>query len=259
MTTGFKIPELRMPTLEEHKAASAKWLKRVGPCLYENWPQALKDLSFRTELVELTRADQETMWNMFDRDRDEAALARLTERLDAAIKAFDPDGCFVRLSSRSPKDFYYPGIPRLKTGEEVTNALLGSMRILDDLTEYRYADAACYLLLREFRSIPAHEEFRCFIREGRIAGVSQYQYRDFFPELIADRDSVAARCFAFLESILPKLHVQNIVVDVWLGETPLLIEINPYGLSDPCLLDYAELETADRLFRLVEKQPPGED
>ena len=47
-------------------------------------------------------------------------------------------------------------------------------------------------------------------------------------------------------------------MDVWLGERPMLIEINPYGLSDPCLLDYAELETASKLFRLVEAQASGE-
>src|SRR4051812_11138404 len=106
MSTKFTIPEIRMPTLEEHRAASAAWLKRVGPCLYENWPQTPKDLSFRTESVELTVAEQEMLWNMFDAKRDEQALAMLAEKLTAAITAFNPEGCFVRLSSRSPKDFY---------------------------------------------------------------------------------------------------------------------------------------------------------
>ena len=49
-----------------------------------------------------------------------------------------------------------------------------------------------------------------------------------------------------------KVHIQNVVVDVWLADTPMLIEINPYGRSDPCLLGYEELEVADRLFRIVE-------
>ena len=182
MTKEFKIPEIRMPTLEEPGCFS-RMAESRRPCLYENWPQDLKDLSFRTELIELTQADQEILWNMFDTHRDDEALAKLAERIDIAIKAFDPQGCFVKLSSRSPKDYYYPGVPRLKTGKEVTDALLGSMRILDDLTEYKYADTPCYLLLREFHSIPPEQEFRCFIRDGRIAGVSQYEYREFFPGL----------------------------------------------------------------------------
>ena len=41
-------------------------------------------------------------------------------------------------------------------------------------------------------------------------------------------------------------------------EKHMLIEINPYGRSDPCLLGYAELETADRLFRIVEARTSGE-
>jgi len=254
--TTFTIPEPRMPTLEEHRATSAAWLKRIGPCLYENWSQSLKDLSFRTAVVELTRTDQETLWNMFDKERDEAELARLSERIDAAIKAFDQKGCFVRLSSRSPKDFYFPGIPLLKSGAEVTTALLGSMRILDDLMEYRYADTPCYLLLRQYHAIPPEEEFRCFIRDREVVGITQYHYRDYFPQLDTDRGLILDRIQQFLEYlVLPNLHIDTVVVDIWLRADPLLIEINPYGLSDPCLLSYPELETSAGLFRIVETDP----
>lgn len=250
----FFIPEPRMPTLEEHRATSAAWLKRIGSCLYENWPEALKALSFRTELVELTPADQELLWNILDGKPDVKTVRRLADSLTSSITAFDPKGCFVRLSSRSPKDWYYPGIPCLTTGDEIIDALVNSMRIVDDLMEYKYADIPCYLLLREYHQIPAEQEFRCFIREGQIVGVSQYEYRTFFPGLVRDRQAVAARCIAFLESILPKIHLQTVVIDLWLREEPLVIEINPYGLSDPCLLSYDEMETSTGLFRIVENE-----
>jgi hypothetical protein len=252
----FTIPEFKEPTLEEHRATSAVWLKRIGPCLYENWSEALKALSFRTKQVELTRADQDTLWNMFDNCRDERALSDLSHRLDEAMRVFDPAGCFARLSSRSPKDFYFPGVPLLKNGTELTTALLGSLRILDDLTEYRYAETPCFLLLREFHPIPPEQEFRCFIRDRKVVGITQYHYHDLFPQMAAEREQIAVRIQRFLDSsILPVLHLDTVVVDVWLRDDPLLIEINPYGLSDPCLLSYPEMEgNGLPLFRIVESE-----
>src|SRR5262249_11808306 len=147
------IPEPRIPTLEEHRATSARWLKRLGPCLYENWPQALKDLSFRTELVELMEADRKAIWAAMD-GKEAPELAPLLAKLDHAIAAFGGEA-FVKLSSRSPKDWWPPEGPApFRSGADILGTFAGSMRIADDLVEYDYADTPCYLLLREFKPIP---------------------------------------------------------------------------------------------------------
>jgi hypothetical protein len=240
-----------MPTLEEHRAASAAWLKRIGPCLYENWPQALKDLSFRTELMELTEEDRKSIWAMMD-GKDEGAALR--EKIDRHVADF-VDGFFAKLSSRSPKDCWpEEGPPPCRSGADVLNLFACSMRIADDLIEYDYTDTPCYLLLREHRTIPKQEEWRCFIRKGEVVGITQYHYRDFFPKLVADKDQIADRIQKFLaERVLPHLHIDTVVVDVWLCDEPLLIEINPYGHSDPCLLTYSEIDGSGLpLFKIVE-------
>jgi hypothetical protein len=236
-----------MPTEEEHRAASARWLKHIGPCLWENWPEALKALSFRTELLELTSEDQQAIWAIMD---GKGVPKALEEKLDQRIREFGP--CFIKLSSRSPKDWWPDeGPPACTSGAEVLGSLGGSMRIADDLIEYQYAETPCYLLLREHHVIPKHEEWRCFIREGKIAGITQYHYRDFFPEMV--REQIEARCRGFLQTaVMPVLHLDTVVVDVWLREEPLVIEINPYGLSDPCLFSYPELQEADGELRVVE-------
>jgi hypothetical protein len=58
----------------------------------------------------------------------------------------------------------------------------------------------------------------------------------------------------FLESaVLPVRHIDPVVVDVWLKNEPLVIEINPVGLSDPCLLSNPEMEHCEKpLFQVVE-------
>ena len=47
-----------------------------------------------------------------------------------------------------------------------------------------------------------------------------------------------------VSAIIPILPIDTLVLDIWLKEKPMVIEINPYGLSDPCLFTYKELETA---------------
>lgn len=260
MTEGLKIPILKMPTLEEHRAISAAWLSRIGPCLYENWPQALKDLSFRTELVELTREDQEILIGIIDNQPDALANTTLPDKITEAIQTISHDGCFVKLSSRSPKDTFYPDVIRFRTGHEVLGAFSESERIIDDLIQYKYADTPCYLMLREFLPIPLHDEWRCFVRKGEIVGVTQYHYHEFFPQLTAGKAAAYEHILSFLvDRVLPHLHVDTIVVDVWLGDNPLLIELNPYGLSDPCLLSYQELDGIELpLFKILEAVPVGE-
>jgi hypothetical protein len=79
----------------------------------EAWYEALKDVTFRTEFVELSieeaRALVETYWTWKRSGADDGPLPPLLEALEkrvaAAMEALEsPCGVFVKLSSRSPKD-----------------------------------------------------------------------------------------------------------------------------------------------------------
>src|SRR5205085_9540541 len=61
MTTPFQ-----MPTEEELRESALAWIEPLRPCLYENWPQPLQDLSFRTVSVPLTKQDIEALLPTFD-------------------------------------------------------------------------------------------------------------------------------------------------------------------------------------------------
>jgi hypothetical protein len=255
--TKSTIPLPRLPTDEELQASAQRWLKPLRPCLYENWPSPLKSLSFRTCVIELSQTEIRAILDTFDEKYDVPILAAFEAKIDAVAAGFD-EGFYAKLSSRSPKDsfhaFNHLAEFRCRTGRDVLNLFSGSERILDDLCRYRRLDISCNLLLREYQQIPPQEEWRCFIRKGKIAGVSQYFHREHFPALAADHKAIAARCFDYLEStVLPMLHIDTVVVDIWLRDEPMVIEINPYGLSDPCLLSYPELErNGPSFFRIVE-------
>jgi hypothetical protein len=240
-----------IPTEAELRESALLWLEPLRPCLYENWPQAIKDLSFRTEVVPMTREDIAALEPTFDGKFDHDALAPLQRKIHALSGIFDETGFFPRLSSRSPKDSFLAKNPedfRCRKSAEVIRLFSQSERMLDDLCRWRHLDG-CTLLLREFHSIPPEQEWRCFILGGKVAGISQYHHQDVFPAL-AD-GSAGDGCLAFLhERVLPALHLDTVVCDIWMCESPRVIEINPYGLSDPCLFAYEELEKADGEVRV---------
>jgi hypothetical protein len=142
---------------------------------------------------------------------------------------------------------------------------LYSERIMNDLCRYKHAEEPLRLLFREWHWIRKADEFRCFIRNRKLVGISQYHCAAWdvwthakkpcsFYDIIARKIDIGAALAAFIETeIIPHLPVDDLVADLWrdpFGKITL-IEINPYGLSDPCLFTYEELETAAGEFRIA--------
>jgi hypothetical protein len=78
-----------------------------------------------------------------------------------------------------------------------------------------------------------------------------------FADIFARREERKEAITAFIGSeLIPHLPVDDLVTDLWIDHSGkiTLIEINPYGLSDPCLFTYSELDGCDGEFRFV---PPA--
>jgi hypothetical protein len=264
--TELTLPELRMPTQEERRAASEEWLKPLRPCLYTHWPQRFKELSFETWVEELTSTETAELAKVFD-NVDSPWSGGLQTKIKRGVSKFT-SGCFFRLESRSPRDNYWGEATNFRACSfHDVKKLLWSERLLDDLV--RYTSLECEplrLLFREWHPIRKPGEFRCFIRNRKLAGISLYHYAGFdeakhqnVPLAFADVFGRIAEWKALItefiaQEIVPHLHIDDLVLDLWIDHMRkvTLIEINPYGLSDPCLLSYPELESGELLFRIVE-------
>jgi hypothetical protein len=263
------MPEFEMPTDEECRTASAEWLKPLRPCLYTYWPERYKELSFPTMIEQLSPKEIQRLIDTFNhKPLGTPQDAALRWKLKRGLAEFD-SGSFFKLESRSPKDNYW-GIAtnfRACNWRDIEK-MLYSERIMDDLCRYKHTDEPLRLLFREWHSIRKDEEFRCFIRDRKLVGISQYHYAEWdewnqtskppaFRNIIARKDEIGSALAAFVNSeIIPHLPVEDLVADLWrdpFGKITL-IEINPYGLSDPCLFTYEELETASGEFRIVSQQ-----
>jgi hypothetical protein len=256
-----------MPTEEEWGATSTEWMKPLRPCLYTYWPARFKELSFRTHVVDMTPEEVKELCDTFDHVSLKHRSS-VHQKITEGASQYD-SGCFFKLESRSPKDNYWGEMTNFRACSfHDVMKLLYSERILDDLTRYRYSDEPLRLLFREWHPINKSGEFRCFIKNRKLAGTSQYHYCCFddafhkprpaaYADIFARKSELAILIQQFItDEIIANLHIDDLVVDLWIDHMRkvTLIEINPYGLSDPCLLNYEELETSTGLFRVVDAE-----
>jgi hypothetical protein len=82
------------------------------------------------------------------------------------------------------------------------------------------------------------DEQRVFVKDGQIQGITRYDYLQPPPiEYTGDHiDRIGFDATDYLADIAPHMLIADFVFDFGYrptGET-VLIELNPYGLSDPC-------------------------
>lgn len=245
--SGFTIPEIKMPTPEQMRRTALNWLERIGPTLIDRWPQDVLALSAPTKFVPFP---MELIDDLFE------PSTRKVENLEPLAAELDRlmgwDRHFIRLNSRSPKDACWPfEAPITCSGKEALMIMGSSERVLDDLVLFRHVqEQPALICLREFiPTMHASAEYRCFVKDGELIAVSHYDYLTNYDATPEDGGAAIRAVIDrwFTETLKPRLHVSTVVFDVFLGwnQPPFLIELNPYGLSDPCWFrSYANVEAA---------------
>jgi hypothetical protein len=234
----------------------------VAPTYIENWTQKLYALSIPQIDVPLTLDEAKDMTAILWGEKPKGNFVSLTARLNEAIPKM-PSGAFIRLGSRSPKDSSYGHLHGFKatTGKDALSLLVGdSERVFDDLCEAINHDYIPHIWIRQWIDIPKWSEFRCFMQDHKITGISQYYYRDgAFNEIIQNADTIKWAIEQFFPEFSQSCHLDSVVFDVFLKKRPYgdmtawgvkLIEINPFfQLTDPCLFNWHKPEDFNGEFR----------
>lgn len=231
-----------LPSEEEMREIHTKRWDAAGHATIDQWPAEIADLSVPSILIPV---DTEEMKDIYDPNSERwvSAMDKYATLIDEAIGW---ESHFVRFSTRSPKDAAYPGLPITMSGKQAMDWISNSERCMDDLYMAHMAKKPIYIALRKLYHAAPGGEFRCFAKDGKLIAVTRYDYQDP-AKCEYDGDAIMEQLSAwFEEKIAP--HYPTIVFDVELGaydhEGPLLIEVNPYGLSHPCLFEgYDEIET----------------
>lgn len=228
----------------------------VKPTYIENWDKRLYSLSIPSIDVPLTVEDAEAIGsNMVELHElfginNPLPISHIIDKVDNAIKQM-PNGAFIRLGSRSPKDAWDID-PHIYDGKMAIQRILDvSERMADDLLLAIKHDYTPHIWVRQWVDIPKWSEFRCFMRNRNLVGISQYYYMDGkFKELQETYDSIAWAITQFFSIFVNYCHLDDIVFDVYIKQLVhgnenryevKLIEINPFfELTDPCLFNWAE-------------------
>lgn len=206
--------------------------------LIDHWPESVLAVSCPTILVPLGADEGEMLFDYCHPDW-KANAARIADRLDEVM---DWDHYFIRLNTRSPKDTGENLVT--SSGRQAVSLISRSERCLDDIVLLNNARQPIYIALRK-PIIPLFKEaeFRCFAKDGLVIAVSRYHGADPV-EPVPGADLIMGNVRDFYHTHLQS-HYPTVVFDIHFDTADhiTLIELNPYGMSDPvCFGNYEEVE-----------------
>ena len=250
-------------------AQAQREMPRLIPFFIENWSPAWRALSIQTEMLALEPALLEPVFAFVKTfgQGDPWKVAGdgiwpFVQWCEQAIKMVGGRG-FVRLGSRSPKDN-----PELMgtdlrptpvySGRQAMESLGYSERVYLDLLDARHVNYTPYCCIRRWIHLDPDQEFRCFIEDGKFAGMTQY-YLDDGPSswIRKNRTAIEATLRAYLLDVVLSLSPlgTSFTCDVILSwdMRPTLLEINPpvsSGKVFPGL--FTGMDDLDGSFRFIQ-------
>lgn len=186
------------------------------------------------------------------KDYDVADISAIRADVDELVSHF-PNGAFVRLGSRSPKDSWTGmrnGFRTMPEDNSLDLLLDCSERVCDDLHMAIAHNYEPWIFARQWLEIEKWQEFRCFMKGRKLVGISQYLYLDGeFREVLDNRDQIEWAIKEFFTAFEEQSHLDDVVFDVIVNTRKVaknaftwsvkLLEINPFfEMTDPCLFDW---------------------
>lgn len=238
-----RIKAPRLSTTEEMTQVATRWWEdHKGINFLDYNDRMVKNtLPFHTIKVSPEKIKKLLKATDFGKLAVDGVIAEIGKEVDLQFREIPcKNDFFFKLITRSPKDEIK--INRFSSLSDALFVMACSMRCFDDLVLLHYIDK-CILVIRPYYEIPKNEEWRIFVKDGVISGISQYHYFDSYK--YDNIDDIEQRIRSYIEKeVVPNMAVDAYCVDLWVKkEGIIVIETNPYYLSDPCLfLDHDNLD-----------------
>ena len=240
------------------------------PTYIENWGDALYGLTVPHVDIAITRPEARALglrsakFARWFGEGPAAPLDRVAGELDAALRSF-PGGAFVRLGSRSGKDSTYArnhGLRVTDAGAAMRMLTEDSRRIAFDLRLALRHNYCPHIFVRRWLEIPEWSEFRCFMRDRKLVGISQYDCINLGSrrEITERAGQIRSAVERFFEEFRAACHLDTVVFDVFVDldarpGTPgpvTLLELNPFlPKTDACLFSWRDGGDFDGSFRVL--------
>ena len=194
------------------------------------WYSSFADMTFPTVFIRLHEEEKQLIIN---NDAPDKVKQQLMARIERVIKAL-PRPCFAGLDTCSPddaKDFHKK--KSHASAKTVISLLQDSAKVKAALQEGHCES----IVLRPYRRMDKTREFRLFVYEKQLSGMSQRHLERQFRRLEGRKDEIWQKGQEFIAQLSPFLEVGNVVIDVYLTSDGqmLIIDFNKWQDSDPLL------------------------
>ncbi len=199
-------------------------------------------------------------------DDDTFHFPELNQRIQETILETFPsaDGVLPKLNWSAPRDATWinEGSMRCKTPGDVYLLLKSSdfcthdvlYESLQQCRDYqpRIPSPQLQLVLRKWCNLNPSMEFRCFVRNHELVGISQRQHSVHYPHLGEDRDRLFDLIHDFFEDYVLRRYaggtIPNYVWDVFVDkkDRAWVVDFNPWSkVTDSLLYEWSELASMD--------------
>lgn len=236
---------LKIPTENYLLSVAKQWYSSLYGVKFSDWNEELLSHSYPIEFFAIS--NQEIRALVSENPKDENLIS-LQQRLTKFLEFKQYQDVFVKLISRSPKDFLINkdgSVKSLQTSDEIINSLMSSMRCFEDSCHLLRLNLNHAITIRPYVKINPENEWRCYVKNDKLIGISQYHYNNDYHYKEEHLNLIKNSIELFVEKIcIANIIVSNFIVDLVVSESGIkILETNPYGLSDPCLYkSYQNLE-----------------
>eukprot|EP01025_Chloroclados_australasicus_P044154 TRINITY_DN4762_c0_g2_i1.p1 TRINITY_DN4762_c0_g2~~TRINITY_DN4762_c0_g2_i1.p1 ORF type:complete len:338 (-),score=30.74 TRINITY_DN4762_c0_g2_i1:125-1138(-) len=297
---------MQLDMQEQEIITSMKELNMFQKVSFQSWPLQWQDSGFKHRTVKvpheildylqqdgvgvqhINRAiESPSKWDDCDQWTDEGSegeengvqidstiLNDFKSQIDQCIKELG--GCVIpKLNWSASIDSMWVSCQGLKcsNADEVLLLLKCSDRISNDIEIIQQVQSECpdfesVLVLKKWGNLRPEREFRCFVRDRELCGISQRQTNSYFPQLEEQKCQIQSQIENFhYDSLLnnERFPLKDFVYDVYVTSTNLkviLMDVNVVGGStQPLLFEwdkiYGQIERNKVDFRLVSQENQG--
>ncbi len=193
-------------------------------CKIQNWYPSLANHTMLTSFVKLRSEEKEAL---IKGDTDSSIAKGVIKRLNEPMKAFRGNS-FVSVDLAAPTDTerFEGKRGAVYSAKSAWNYLCASTKVKDAV-----ARGSEFIVIRPFRSMNQTREFRLFIYDRKLKGMSQYWLIRHFRRLEGIKQKYWEMATEFVNSISWVLPTDQIVMDIYItsNDEILIIDFNPWG------------------------------
>lgn len=210
-----------------------------------SWPEELLALALPCQQINIGADDLSLLaaWAAGQTLDNEMLSDDFSTDLGTALEAC-PEGahlrydlCSLKLGPRPPQIVNTRGFQQI--------AMRANARVASLLMAHQTQRFPLSLYVFAWQQMPPWSEFRVFIKERRVIGISQYHHDRAFAEMAQILPALRPALVPFSNALLQALHMEDVVADIFVemdtsGRAHIrLMELNPFlQRTDPCMFSW---------------------